>query len=213
MSYRERWLAAVFVCAGLFAVTANLQAAEVIVNAPSKVSGVNAPDQFETAAGPSSPIPTLQIQVDPVGDLDRAAGSRPARVVPIGAAMSDDGWLAEPSTTHPGGTVEEASRPLLYDLPAEVPGLVGPGRVLVELTLSDGRTARKVVPYASLLYDIKGDTWIYTSPEQLVFVRHPVQVDYIDNGWAVLNEGPPAGTAVVAVGVAELYGTEFKIGK
>jgi hypothetical protein len=271
MQYRERWLAAVFVGAGLFVATANPQAAEPINNPPSKVTPIegtmlsqvtltpeaaarlgieitqvrdmemvrkrivsglvlespeavatteesapppDAPDQFVTAAGPSSPatIRTWQIQVHPIGELDRKAGSRPARVVPIGA-LSSDGWLVEPSAAQPLGTVEEASRPLVYNLPAESPGLVGPGRVLVELALSDGGIARKVVPYASLLYSINGDTWIYTNPEPLVFVRHPVQVDYIDNDWVVLSDGPPAGTSVVAVGVVELYGTEFKIGK
>jgi hypothetical protein len=196
-----------------------LESPDDTAGAEDPTLSLNAPEQFATAAGPSSSATirkaggTLQVQVDPIGELDRKAGSRPARVVPIGGALSDDGWLVEPSATPPLGTVEQASRPLFYNLPAETPGLVGPGRVLVELALSDGGAVRKVVPYASLLYDINGDTWIYTSPEPLVFVRHPVHVDYIDNDWAVLNEGPPAGTAVVAVGIAELYGTEFKIGK
>ena len=267
MQYRERWLAAVFVGAGLFVATASPQAAEPIANPPSKVTPIEgtklsqvtltpeaaarlgieltqvrdvemvrkrmvsglvlspeavataeesapAPEQFVTAAGPSSPatVRAWQIQVNPVGELDRKAGSRPARVVPIGA-LSNDGWLVEPSAAAPLGTVEEASRPLVFNLPAETPGLVGPGRVLVELALSDDGIARKVVPYASLLYGINGDTWIYTSPEPLMFVRHPVQVDYIDKDWAVLSDGPPAGTSVVSIGVAELYGTEFKIGK
>jgi hypothetical protein len=29
---------------------------------------------------------------------------------------------------------------------------------------------------------------------------------------AILKDGPPAGTVVASVGVAELYGTEFKVG-
>ena len=28
-----------------------------------------------------------------------------------------------------------------------------------------------VVPYAAVLYDKKGDTWVYTNPEPLTFVR------------------------------------------
>jgi len=187
----------------------------IVQESPDDTATVEAPEQFTTAAGPSSPatVRRWQIQVDPIGELDRQAGSRPARVVPISGTLSGGGWLAEPSAMSPLGTVEDAARPLFYNLPAETPGLAGPGRVLVELALSDGGAARKVVPYASLLYDIEGGTWIYTSPEPLVFVRHPVQVDYIDNEWAVLNDGPPAGTDVVLIGVAELYGTEFKIGK
>ena len=71
---------------------------------------------------------------------------------------------------------------------------------------------RKVVPYASVLYDSHGDTWVYTNPEPQVFVRHPIAVDYIEGDRAVLSDGPPSGTEVVTVGAAELFGTEFEIG-
>lgn len=63
-------------------------------------------------------------------------------------------------------------------------------------------------PYASLIYDVKGNTWVYTSPQPLVFVRAPVLVDSIKGQIAILKEGPPPGTGVVVVGVAELYGAE-----
>lgn len=75
-----------------------------------------------------------------------------------------------------------------------------------------GGAKRKVVPYASVLYDAQGATWVYTSPEPLVFVRHAIRVEYITGDRAVLSQGPPAGTAVVTVGAAELFGAEFEIG-
>jgi len=71
---------------------------------------------------------------------------------------------------------------------------------------------RAVVPYAAVLYDTKGATWVYTSPANLVFVRHRVTVDYIEGDQAVLTEGLPAGTKVVTVGGQELFGAEFEIG-
>jgi hypothetical protein len=71
---------------------------------------------------------------------------------------------------------------------------------------------RKVVPYSSLIYDAKGNTWVYTSPEPRTFVRAPVVIEHVDGDNVYLSEGPPAGTAVASVGVAELYGTEFKVG-
>ncbi|HEV3365246.1 MAG TPA: hypothetical protein VG795_14090 [Acidimicrobiia bacterium] len=76
-----------------------------------------------------------------------------------------------------------------------------------------GETARKVVDYAAVVYDPKGDTIVYTNPEPLVFVRQPIKIDYIDGDVAVLTEGPPAGTAVVTVGTAELLGMETGVGK
>jgi hypothetical protein len=71
---------------------------------------------------------------------------------------------------------------------------------------------RRVVPYAAVLYDAQGNTWVYTSPEPQVFVRYPINVDYIDGDRAVLSDGPPPGTQVVIAGAAELFGTEFEIG-
>jgi hypothetical protein len=77
-------------------------------------------------------------------------------------------------------------------------------------TARSGR--RLVVPYAAVLYDAKGNTWVYTSPEPLKFVRHAISVDYIDGDQAVLTAGPPAGMQVVTVGGQELFGAEFEIG-
>lgn len=69
---------------------------------------------------------------------------------------------------------------------------------------------RTLVPYAALIYDVDGGTWVYTNPAPLTFVRASVDVDTIQGGMAMLSEGPPAGTAVVIVGGAELYGAEFE---
>jgi hypothetical protein len=73
-------------------------------------------------------------------------------------------------------------------------------------------TPRKVVPYAAVVYDAHGATWVYTSPASLTFIRHPIKVDYIEGDLAVLVDGPPDGTVVVTAGVAELFGTEFEVG-
>lgn len=69
----------------------------------------------------------------------------------------------------------------------------------------------KVIPYAALLYDPEGATWVYTSPESLVFVRQPVEVKQVQGDVVLLSNGPPPGTQVVTAGVAELYGTEVGV--
>ncbi len=155
----------------------------------------------------------LHVQVQPVGELDQSARGRPARVLPLADADWADAVPMEPAGVPSNGALDDPEGPLLFSVSGELSGLIAPGSVLVELALSDGTMTRKVVPYASILYDVRGDTWVYASPEPLVFVRHAVVVDYIDEQWAVLSDGPPAGTPVVSVGVAELLGTEFKIGK
>jgi hypothetical protein len=73
--------------------------------------------------------------------------------------------------------------------------------------------ARKIVPYAAVLYDVDGIAWAYTSPKEHVFIRHRIEIDSIEGDKAILREGPPVGTDVVTIGVAELYGVEKGIGK
>jgi len=45
-----------------------------------------------------------------------------------------------------------------------------------------------------------------------VFVRTQVRVDRIDGDVALLLDGPPSGTSVVTVGLAELFGAETGVG-
>lgn len=72
---------------------------------------------------------------------------------------------------------------------------------------------RMVVPYAAVIYGLTGETWVYVSPEPLIYYREPITVDYIEGDIAVLVDGPPVGTEVVTVGVAELFGTDTGVGK
>ena len=71
-----------------------------------------------------------------------------------------------------------------------------------------GGRMQKVVPYAAVLYGLHGETWVYTSPEPLVFVRQPVTVGDMEGDVGVLLDGPPVGTQVVTAGAAELFGVE-----
>ena len=70
-----------------------------------------------------------------------------------------------------------------------------------------------VIPYAAVLYGLDGETWAYTNPEPLVFVRQSIVIDHIEGDSAFLSEGPDTGTAVVIIGVAELYGAEVGVSK
>lgn len=69
-----------------------------------------------------------------------------------------------------------------------------------------------VAPYAAVLYDIKGQAWVYTQAEPLAYARHPIVIKSIKGESAFLTEGPPAGTAVVVIGASELYGAESGVG-
>jgi hypothetical protein len=69
------------------------------------------------------------------------------------------------------------------------------------------------VPFDAVIYQPDGTTWVYANPEALVFKREPIDVDRIDGDVALVRSGPVAGTPVVTVGAAELWGFEFGVGK
>jgi hypothetical protein len=69
------------------------------------------------------------------------------------------------------------------------------------------------VPYAAVIYDIEGNTWIYTMPEPLTFVREQIVIDNIEGDTVILAESLPSEFNVVTVGVAEIYGTETGVSK
>ncbi|BCW67208.1 hypothetical protein NicSoilB4_19710 [Arthrobacter sp. NicSoilB4] len=70
-----------------------------------------------------------------------------------------------------------------------------------------------LLPYASLLYDANGKTWVYTNPAPRVFERQAVTVAKVEAGVVTASAGPAVGTPVVTVGAVELFGTEFNTGK
>ena len=102
---------------------------------------------------------------------------------------------------------------LYYTMGNAGQNLVPGQRVWVQLSLVGGGSSRKIVPYAAVIYDVNGATWVYTNPEPLTFIRQSINIDYIESDLAFLTEGPAAGTEVVIVGGAELYGAETGVSK
>ena len=143
--------------------------------------------------------------------------AQPARVL-----LLDDetqGWVAERDE---GPGLDDAEDPDLrngveiayYRLMDEPATSLLPGqRVMVEIPMKGNGESRKVIPFSALVYDLNGDTWVYVSPEPLTFFRQPVVVEYVEGDVAVLAEGPPVGTEVAVVAVAELYGLDTGVGK
>lgn len=82
-------------------------------------------------------------------------------------------------------------------------------RLGIETVIASGNE----VPYAAVIYDIEGNTWIYSNPELLTYVRVPIMIDHIDGDKAFLSENLASALNVVTVGVAELYGTETGVSK
>jgi hypothetical protein len=90
-------------------------------------------------------------------------------------------------------------------------------RIGIETTTVKEATGQQaghtVVPYAAVMYDADGHASVYTNPAPLSFVRKSITVSTIEGDSVYLTDGPSAGTAVVTVGTAELFGTETGIGE
>ena len=76
-------------------------------------------------------------------------------------------------------------------------------------TVKAGTGTNVLLPYAALLYDASGKTWVYTNPAPRVYQREPVTVAKVEGGVVTASTGPAVGTTIVTVGAAELFGAEF----
>ncbi|MBI5031564.1 MAG: hypothetical protein HZB51_13635 [Chloroflexi bacterium] len=162
-----------------------------------------------TSASTSALASTLPLTTQPIGipltnPSGSATGPVPASALPLTAQPID----APKNVPDVDPTTE-----LYYLVDSANHGLVPGQRVFVQLVLVGSGALRKIIPYSAVLYDKEGKTWTYTNPEPLVFVRQVITVDYIEGDQAILTEGPAAGTLVVTVGEAELFGAEVGVGK
>jgi hypothetical protein len=108
---------------------------------------------------------------------------------------------------------DEPDYVLYYQVDNANQSLAAGERVGVRFNMAGSGEQRVVVPDSAVIYDLQGATWVYVSPEPLVFHRAPVTIDYIHDGLAVLSDGPALGTEIAIVGVAELYGADTGVGK
>ena len=157
----------------------------------------------------------VSVAVSP-SELSSVAVDRPARIMALTRGANKTWLTAMPIGKLPIGVNGSAHRSrvmLHYAVAGTGHGLVAGQRVSVELARVGAGMPQKIVPYSSVLYDTRGNTWVYISPAPLVFVRHAIAVDFIDGDIAVLTSGPAVGARVVSVGVPELYGAETGIGK
>jgi hypothetical protein len=121
-----------------------------------------------------------------------------------------------------GGTGESAAA-VDESLPASVQHLNGSEEALLTLkksaikrldlqtTAVESAGGKLVVPYAAVIYDSGGDTWLYVAGNPRSFKRVHVTIDRIANGRVIMSAGPKAGTKVATVGAQELWGTELGI--
>ncbi len=149
-------------------------------------------------------------------DLARVDQGQPAHVLPLDDAEDndegEDGLEAEAADDPEDADPEEAA--VYYSVKNQGKKALAQGQaVRVKLALTGNGTSHKVIPYAAVIYDVNGKTWVYTNPEPLVFIRQSISVDYVEGDLAYLTDGPATGAKVVTVAGAELYGAETGVSK
>ena len=191
---------------------------EPIDNAATDARDLAPAATTELAQNDAASLSDVQIRVlldkNPADDADDDAGQYDdeddAEIVAPGDDDEDEQPVRAKRVLIQGAT---APNTLYFKVKSGTQGLQAGQSVGVRLAEPGSNTPKKVVPYSAILYDLTGDTWVYTNPEPSVFVRERVAIERIDEDLAVLNTGPAVGTQVVTIGAAELYGAESRAWK
>lgn len=146
-----------------------------------------------------------------VGDFPTLKPGAPAGVSRLAATLPGE-LQAQPVAAPPSASATNATVDLFFSLPTSELRFRPGERVAVTLPLLT-EAENLVVPATAVLNDIHGGQWVYERTAPDTFVRRRIEVRRIEGVSAVLARGPTAGTAVVTDGAAELFGTEFGIGK
>ena len=147
-----------------------------------------------------------------VGDLDQMNRAAPATVSSLGGSRNKSVRAARPVAVPFSPASAPATADLFYELD-NADGKLRPGEKVSVAVPLQGETESLVVPAAAVLYDIHGGTWVYENTAPQAFTRRRVEVRYVNGNDAVLARGPKPGAKIVTAGAAELFGTEFGIGK
>ena len=144
----------------------------------------------------------VELQTDAAASVRSLSGNTP----------SVQGAVAKPVSGPPTANAMAATVDVFYELEAPPAGTRPGARVEVSVP-AKGDTESLVVPWAAVLHDIQGGQWVYEKTAPQTYVRRRVMVDRVAGADAVLASGPKPGTQIVTDGAAELFGTEFGVGK
>ena len=147
-----------------------------------------------------------------VGHLREIDTEHEALVGSLAGSGDRESRPAKPVAAPPSADPLSSTADLYYEIDNGQGDLRRGERVGVSLPLRS-ESENLVVPWAAVLHDIHGGTWVYMRIEPLVYQRSRIQVQRALDDLAVLASGPAVGSNIVVDGAAELFGTEFGIGK
>jgi multidrug efflux pump subunit AcrA (membrane-fusion protein) len=147
-----------------------------------------------------------------VGDASRLAVDRAASIGDLADAPGQSERPGRPVPAPPSADPLARVVHVFYEVDNKDSALRPGESVGVTLPLRGSDTSL-VVPFASVVYDIYGGTWVYVRTGDHAYTRKRVQVERKVGGLAALASGPKPGEKVVTEGAMELFGAEFGGGK
>jgi hypothetical protein len=91
-------------------------------------------------------------------------------------------------------------------------GKVGAKRADVGTTPVTGTDERRELPYAALLYNADGTTFVYTATGPLTYRYTPIHLlTVVGNTMIAFTGGPKPGTPVVTSGVPQVHGADIQL--
>lgn len=145
-------------------------------------------------------------------DIDKLALQAPITARALGGPESA-GETAYPVRGPASSNVTAGTVDLFYRLPNKSGRWRIGQRVATTIPEQGAATVGVVVPAAAVVRDIHGGEWVYTQSAPHTYLRQRVEIASSADDRVVVSRGLPAGTKVVSAGAAELFGTEFGVGK
>lgn len=147
------------------------------------------------------------------GDLASLDSQKNASVTLLGQEQTGPWIPVRRIAGPPAGDSPSASIDLYFESPTGAGRELRPGeRVVVRLPLRATETAL-VVPSSAVVYDMSGGTWVYEKRAENQFARRRVELRSYAGAGLIVTRGLTDGATIVSVGAAELYSTEFYVGK
>lgn len=147
-----------------------------------------------------------------VGDLPALDSEAAAAIGPLTARPGNFTLPAIPVSAPPSANPLTGTADLFFELDNRQTRYSPGHRVAATIALKEPAVSL-TVPWAAVVHDVQGGTWVYEPMGNGAFARRRVIVRYVTGDTAVLADGPPAGTKVVVAGAAELFGTEAGFSK
>jgi hypothetical protein len=89
---------------------------------------------------------------------------------------------------------------------------IGAQRADVGTTPVTGSDENRELPYAALLYNADGSTFVYTATGPLTYRYTPIHLEkVVADGTISFTGGPKPGTKVVTSGVPQVHGADIQL--